>query len=89
MNNILTGDQISGIVRTVLMGATGWAVGKGYISNEIAADSIGLGATLAVAAWSWYSNKQTSLIASINNTDNGVKVVADSSPATKVNGPIK
>ena len=82
-------DQIGGVIRALLTAAAGWAVGKGFITNEQAADAIGLGVTLGVAAWSWYTNRPTVMIKTINEADNGVKVVADVGLAPKVNEPLK
>jgi glycerol-3-phosphate dehydrogenase len=53
----MTGEQIWGIVRTILAAAAGWAAGQGYIDNETAMTIIGGLGTVFVAAWSWWSKK--------------------------------
>ena len=45
--------------------------------------------TLVTAGWGWYSNSQKAKIASINNTENGVKVVSAASPSPQVDAPLK
>jgi hypothetical protein len=89
MNTVITSDQIGGLIRTLLVAVTGWAVGKGYITNDIAATVIGLGVTVGAAVWSFWTNKPTTMIASINAADNGVKVVASTASAPEVTAPLK
>ena len=57
----ITGDQIGGIVRTILTAGLSYAVGKGFITNDIAANIIGFGGTFAMAMWSAYTNRATAL----------------------------
>jgi hypothetical protein len=51
----MTGDQIWGIVRTVLAAGGGWLVSKGYVDNGLLTAILGGVGTIFVAAWSVYS----------------------------------
>jgi hypothetical protein len=42
-----------------------------------------------MAVWAGLNNTQTAKIASVNSTDNGVKVVASTTNAPQVNAPLK
>ena len=53
----MTGEQIWGIVRTILAAAGGVAVGKGYISNEMLTAVLGGLGTLFIGVWSVKSKK--------------------------------
>lgn len=89
MNSVITGDQVGGIVRAVLAAAGGWAIGKGYVDSATATTVSGAVVTLAVTIWSWWTNQQTAMIKSVNNADNGVKVVPEMSSTPKVDAPLK
>jgi hypothetical protein len=85
----MTQDQYLSLVRSILCAIGGWATGKGYVDGATATAVTGALVTLATAAWGWYANSQTAKIASINNTENGVKVVAATSPSPVVTTPLK
>jgi len=53
----MNGEQIWGIVRTVLAAVGGWATAKGYVSNELLTAVLGGLGTIFVAGWSAWSNK--------------------------------
>jgi hypothetical protein len=53
----MNGEQIWGIVRTVLAAVGGWAATKGYVSNELMTAVLGGLGTIFVAGWSAWSNK--------------------------------
>ncbi len=53
----MSGEQIWGIVRTVLAAGGGWAVAKGYVSNELLTAVLGGVGTIFVAAWSFWAKK--------------------------------
>lgn len=55
----MDGEQIWGIVRTILAAVGGWAVGKGYLDNDLLTAILGGGGTLFVAAWSFFSKKKS------------------------------
>ena len=55
----MSGEQVWGIVRTVLAAAGGWAVGKGYIDNDFLTAILGGGGTIFIAVWSVISKKKT------------------------------
>ena len=55
----MSGEQIWGIVRTIMAAGGGWAVANGYISNELLTAVLGGLGTIFVAAWSTWSNKPT------------------------------
>jgi hypothetical protein len=53
----MTGDQIWGIVRTILAAGGGYVVAKGYIDNATMTSIIGAVGTLFIAGWSVWSKK--------------------------------
>lgn len=53
----MTGQEVWGLVRTLLAAAGGVAVGKGYISNEMLTAILGGLGTLFVGVWSVKSKK--------------------------------
>jgi hypothetical protein len=55
----MDGEQIWGIVRTVLAAVGGWAVAKGYVSNELLTAVLGGVGTIFVGVWSVVAKKQT------------------------------
>jgi hypothetical protein len=55
----MTGDQVWGVVRTILAAIGGWATGKGYISNDLLTALLGGGGTIFVALWSVFSKPKT------------------------------
>lgn len=54
---MLTIDQFGGIVRALLAAAAGYFVGKGVIDADTAATVTGALATLAITAWSIWTNR--------------------------------
>ena len=54
----MDGEQVWGIVRTVLAAIGGLAVGKGWISNDMLTAILGGGGTIFVAIWSVLSKKK-------------------------------
>lgn len=54
----MTGEQVWGIIRTILAAGAGWAAGQGYIDNETAMTMIGGLGTVFVAGWSWWAKRQ-------------------------------
>lgn len=68
-------DQITGVLRALITAAAGWAVGKGYITNDIAANLVLGGTTIGVAVWSAAVHSPAATIAAVNNADNGVRAV--------------
>jgi hypothetical protein len=55
----MQGEQIWGIARTILSAVGGWAVGKGYVDNELMTAVLGGVGTIFIAGWSFWSKKQT------------------------------
>lgn len=55
----MTGEQIAGIVRAIVAAVGGYFVGRGVIDGETVATIGGALATLATAAWSVWSKKET------------------------------
>jgi Ser/Thr protein kinase RdoA (MazF antagonist) len=53
----MTGEQIGGIVRAVVSALGGYLIGKGIADAETVASVGGALATIAVAVWSWKTNK--------------------------------
>jgi len=54
---MMSGEQIWGIVRTILAAAAGWGAAKGYIDNETAMTIVGAIGTIFIAVWSWRSKQ--------------------------------
>lgn len=50
-------DQFEGIVRAVLAAGGGYFVGKGIVDNQTMMSVSGALATIASAAWSYWSKK--------------------------------
>lgn len=59
----MNSDQIGGIVRAVGGVAVGYLVGNGYITSDVGAWFITGAATLAIGAWSWWTNRPGTVIA--------------------------
>ena len=53
----ITGEQVWGVVRTILAMAGGVAVGKGWITDQMLTAILGGLGTIFVAAWSVRSKK--------------------------------
>lgn len=53
----MTGEQIWGIVRTILAAGGGYIVAKGYVDNSTMSSIIGAIGTLFIAGWSVWSKK--------------------------------
>ncbi len=53
----MTGEQVWGIVRTILAAGGGYIVAKGYVDNATMTSIIGAIGTLFIAAWSVWSKK--------------------------------
>jgi hypothetical protein len=54
----MTGEQIAGIVRALAASLGGFFVAKGVVDSETVLAVSGALATLAVAAWSWWSKRK-------------------------------
>ena len=53
----MDGNQIGGIIRAILAWGAGWLVAKGLLPSAVADAIVSGVVTVAVAAWSWQSNK--------------------------------
>ena len=53
----MTGEQIWGVVRTILAAVGGYVVAKGYIDNATLTAVLGGAGTIFVAVWSWWSKR--------------------------------
>jgi energy-converting hydrogenase Eha subunit C len=53
----MTGEQIWGVVRTVLAAGGGYIVAKGYIDNATMTSLIGAVGTIFIAGWSIWAKK--------------------------------
>lgn len=58
---MVTGEQIWGIIRTILAALAGWAAGQGYVDNETAMSVIGALGTIFIAGWSMWSKANNTL----------------------------
>ena len=73
-----------------------WAVSKGFVSaadqSTLTNDLVGIGGGIIAIVLTWIKARAvspTAMIATINNTDNGVKVVASTASAPAVSEPLK
>ena len=73
-----------------------WAVSRGFVAaadqSTLTNDLVGLvGGAIAIALTWFKANvvSPKSMIATINDADNGVKVVAETAPAEQVSAPLK
>jgi hypothetical protein len=57
-NDMITTEQVGGIVRALVAAAGGYFVGQGLIDAETAVTVGGAVTTLAVALWSIYSKRK-------------------------------
>ena len=55
----MTGEQVWGIVRTILAAAGGYLVAKGYIDNTTMVSILGGLGTVFIGAWSVWSKTKT------------------------------
>ena len=53
----MTGEQVWGIVRTILAACGGYVVAKGYVDNATFQSILGGVGTVFVAVWSYWSKK--------------------------------
>jgi hypothetical protein len=54
----MNGEQIWGIARTILAGAGGWAVSKGYLDSELLTAILGGVGVIFVGVWSFVAKKK-------------------------------
>ena len=78
------------------MSVAGYAVHVGIImpdgQSALATELVAVGAGAITVAIGWYKARQvsqTAMIQAVNSADNGVKVVASSATAPKVDAPLK
>ncbi len=55
----MTGEQVWGVVRTILAAVGGWLVAKGYVTNDLLTAILAGSGTIFVAVWSVFSKKPT------------------------------
>lgn len=60
----MTSDQIGGIIRAILTFLAGIAVTKGWVDNATAMTIVGGVVTVAVAVWSYITNKPGKVLGS-------------------------
>ena len=91
---MLNKDQTMSLVRQILMFVAGLLITKGWLSSNNATalvtdvvTAIGSIAAAAPIVWGIYAHTQTAMIKSVNDADNGVKVVPNSSPTPPVSTP--
>ena len=53
----MTAEQVGGIVRAVAGAVLGYLAGKGMIGSEEVAGLVAALGTIAIAVWSWKTNK--------------------------------
>lgn len=77
-------------------GVATWAASHGFVGQDDEANLtnalVTVGSAAIAGAFAWWkarSNSQPALIKAVNQSDNGVKVVASSAPAPQVNAPLK
>ena len=70
----MNAEQIGGLIRTLLIAATGYATGKGYISAGMANELVGFGVTVGLAGWSFWIHSRDQQIAAIAAKQDDVAV---------------
>ena len=59
----MNGDQFGGIVRTVVASLVAYGAGKGWFGAETASDIVAAASAVAIAGWSFFTNKPGTVIA--------------------------
>jgi hypothetical protein len=86
---ILTNPIVLSLLTSVGLSAA-TAASAWLASNQSPAlAAVGVAVAAGLAWWKANAHTQKAVIAAVNNSDNGVKVVADSVPAPKVTEPLK
>jgi hypothetical protein len=67
--------QLGGLVRAAIAWILGYFAAKGLIPDSIIADVAGVAAAVAVAVWSYYTNKTTTMISRVADSDRVKEVV--------------
>jgi hypothetical protein len=67
--------QVGGLVRGALFWGLGFAVAAGWLPETWAMEIAGVGATIAVAVWSYYTNKTTAMISRVAASEKVKEVV--------------
>jgi hypothetical protein len=78
-----------GVLRAIIPGIVAAALHFGLGTDALDTTIATAIATGIVAAWSSFTNTQASMIQSVNNADNGVKVVPATALVPAVTGPLK
>jgi len=81
-------DQVNGLIRTALAGVGGFAVAKGWVSNEVWQWLLGGAFTIGPGVWSWLSNRPASMAAKVQSMP-GVEVVTSASAPADVKAAVK
>jgi hypothetical protein len=55
----MTGEQVAGIVRTLLAAAGGWVISSGIFSASDWTAIVGAAGIVVAAGWSYFSKKKT------------------------------
>jgi hypothetical protein len=55
-------NTVNGLIRAALAAGFGWLAGKGWFPSSWVSQAVGIGGTLAVALWSYYSNSINSVV---------------------------
>lgn len=79
--------QMGGIVRDVIKAVGLFFVFNGYVDGGMLEMIAGMGAALGASAWSWYTNKTSTMVAAIAESDRVAKVVTTPEIANKVPSP--
>jgi hypothetical protein len=67
--------QLGGLVRGAVAWALGYVVAKGWIPGEWAGDIAALAGLIAVAVWSYYTNKTTTMISAVASSEKVKEVI--------------
>ena len=54
----MTGEQVAGIVRTLLAAAGGWVISSGLFTAADWTTIVGAAGVIAAAAWSFFAKKK-------------------------------
>lgn len=73
-------DQVSGQIRALLIGLGGFAVGKGWVSNETMIAIVGVAMAVFGALWTAKANTPTDIVKSAERIPDVAKVEMKDTP---------
>ena len=58
----MNADQVGGLVRTIVASLVAYGAGKGWFGAETASDIVAAASAVAIAGWSYFTNKPGTVI---------------------------